>query len=238
MSGARRAGLWLAAGIGVAAGVYGVVAGTTWWRYGDPPAADADELDPLLDRFMPAYEIAERHHIRVEAPAEITLATAREMDLFQSPVARAIFRARELLLGAEPDAAPRLAGLLAQVQSMGWVVLAEVPGREVVVGAVTKPWQANVTFRGVPADEFTAFGEPDYVKIVWTLRADALGPDVSVFRTETRAVATDAAARAKFRRYWSMVSPGIVLIRLSMLRPVAREAGRRARALTEPHHGA
>ena len=67
------------------------------------------------------------------------------------------------------------------------------------------------------------------MKIAWTLRADPLGANESVFRTETRAIATDAAARAKFRRYWSFLSPGIALIRLMSLRPVKSEAERRAR---------
>ena len=69
----------------------------------------------------------------------------------------------------------------------------------------------------------------DYVKIVWTLRADAIGADASIFRTETRAIATDATARAKFRRYWSFLSPGIILIRWASLSPLKAEAERRAR---------
>ena len=106
-------------------------------------------------------------------------------------------------------------------------MLAELPG-EVVVGAVTKPWEANVTFRAVPADQFAAFDEPGYVKIVWTLRADAIGDSESLLRTETRAIATDATARARFRRYWSFLSPGIILIRWAILAPVKRNAERRA----------
>jgi len=63
--------------------------------------------------------------------------------------------------------------------------------------------------------------------------ADPAGDLRSVFRTETRVVATDPGARTKFRRYWSFVSPGIVLIRWLMLGPVKAEAEARARAL--PH---
>src|SRR5690606_11236338 len=44
---------------------------------------------------------------------------------------------------------------------------------------------------------------------------------------ETRAVATDPGARAKFRVYWSLLSPGIVLIRRAML-PAVRAAADRA----------
>jgi hypothetical protein len=150
------------------------------------------------------------------------------MDLRQAAIVRGIFKARELILGSEREkTAPR--GLLAQTKALGWDVLAEIPGREIVVGAVTQPWMANVVFRAVPAHEFAAFHEPGYVKIVWTLRADPIGTTESVFRTETRATTTDATARAKFRRYWSFVSPGIWLIRWVSLRLVRKEAGRQAR---------
>jgi hypothetical protein len=178
---------------------------------------------------MPSYDVAERHHVRIAAPSALTLAAAREVDLQGSPLVRAIIKAREVILGATPDDRPRLRGLLAEVQSLGWGVLAEVPQREVVVGAVTKPWEANVTFRALPPDRFAAFSEPGYVKIAWTLRAESIGTTDSIFRTETRAVATDATARAKFRRYWSFLSPGIILIRWAILGPLKSEAERRAR---------
>ena len=97
------------------------------------------------------------------------------------------------------------------------------------MGAVTQPWMADVVFRPLPPDEFAAFDEPDYVKIVWTLRADSLGAAESIFRTETRVLPTDPTARAKFRRYWSFVSPGIIVIRWMSLGPLKAEAERRAR---------
>ena len=175
---------------------------------------------------MPAYDVVERHHIRVAAPAAVTLAVAQDMVLLDLPVVRAVFKGREVILGAAPDQRPRR-GLLADLQSLGWVVLAETPGQEIVVGAVTKPWEANVTFRSLPAEAFRAFNEPDYVKIVWNLRADAISATTSIFRTETRAIATDPSARTKFRRYWSFLSPGIFLIRRMMLGPVKAEAERR-----------
>jgi hypothetical protein len=177
---------------------------------------------------MPEYEVAERHHIRVAAPAEIAFEAACEQDLMALPLVQAIFKAREIVLGGEPDTVARPRGLLALTKSLGWGVLAEVPGREVVMGAVTQPWYADVVFRPLPPDEFAAFDEPGYVKIVWTLRADPVGPHDSVFRTETRVATTDAAARRKFRWYWARFSPGIGLIRQLSLGPVRREAERRA----------
>jgi hypothetical protein len=221
--------MWAVGALGVAAGAYAGYVGVTWLRYGHPAPASADDGDALLDRFMPVYDVVERHHIDVAAPAGITLAAACEQDLMAGPLVRAIFKAREVILGSESDAGTRPRGLLEMTRSIGWGVLAEIPGRGIVMGAVTQPWEANVVFRSLPPDQFLAFDDPEYVKIVWTLRADARGVNASIFRTETRAVATDAAARTKFRQYWSFLSPGIILIRWAGLNPLRAEAERRAR---------
>jgi len=108
-------------------------------------------------------------------------------------------------------------------------VLAEIPGREIVLGTVTQPWVAKTVFRAVPPQEFAVFHEPGYVKIVFTLRADPVSASESVARTETRVATTDPLARAKFRRYWSLVSPGVILIRRTLLRGLKAEAERRTR---------
>jgi hypothetical protein len=225
----RNALKWAAGTLGVAAGAYAGYVGVTWLRYGHQALASADDADPLLDQFIPVYEVAERHQIHVAAPADIAFAAACEEDLMALPIVRAIFKTREVVLGGQPDTVSRPRGLLAWTKSIRWGVLAEAPGREVVMGAVTQPWLADVVFRPLSPDEFAAFNEPDYVKIVWTLRADAMGPHTSVFRTETRVVTTDAVARAKFRWYWARFSPGILLIRWLLLGPIRRDAERRAR---------
>jgi hypothetical protein len=116
------------------------------------------------------------------------------------------------------------------MKSLGWGVLAELPGRELILGGVTKPWEANPVFRALPPNEFTAFDEPGYVKIAWTLRTNPARKSDCTFRTETRAVATDATARKRFRRYWSLLSPGIIAIRRVMVPQVKAEAERRWRS--------
>ena len=223
-----RAAKLAGAALATAAAAYAGYAALTWLRYGRVrPGPYRGDRDELLDRFMPTYEAVERHRRFVRAPAPVTLAAAIEMNLLESPIIRGIFKAREVILGATPDSRGR-AGLLADVLALGWGVLAERPGREIVVGAVTKPWEADVIFRAIAADDFATFAEPDYVKIVWTLRADPVGDSHAIFRTETRAMATDAAARRKFRLYWAAFSPGIWLIRRLSLGPLQRDAERRA----------
>ena len=73
----------------------------------------------------------------------------------------------------------------------------------------------------------TSYGQT--AKIAWTIRADPLGLATSRFYTETRVATTDPEARKRFRRYWTLVSPGVRLIRRESLRLVRADAERRYR---------
>lgn len=178
---------------------------------------------------MPVYEVADRHEIRVAAPAAITYEAARSLDLEHAGVVHAIFVGRHLLLAHTNPARPHLS--LSDLQALGWGLLAERPGHELVFGAVTQPWRGDVQFRPLAPAAFAAFDSAGYVKIAWTLAVDSLGPAVSRFRTGTRALTSDGASRARFRRYWASFSPGIVLIRWQAIRLVRAEAERRFRAV-------
>jgi hypothetical protein len=140
-----------AAGAGlVGFGVYAAVARA---RYGhiDPQRHPRDEL---LDRFMPQPEVDEYHQLKVRAPAELTFAAAKQMDIQASPVAKAIFwlRAIPALARGEPFRPLGPKGIVAETLSIGWGVLAEVPGREIVIGAYTQPWQAAAELPARQAD--------------------------------------------------------------------------------------
>jgi hypothetical protein len=220
----------LAIGIGLAAGAYAALATAAWFRFGRRGSRGAGADDGLLDGFVPAFDIVERHAVRVRAPSRTTFEAALAMDLEASPVVRALVRARELALGARATRTRTAGAFIDRMRAIGWAELARVPGREVVMGAVTQPWEADVVFRPLSPDAFRAFDTPGFVKIAWTIRVDPDGDQASVFRTETRAVATDTTARRRFRRYWAFVSPGIVLIRWTLLGSVRRAAERLAAA--------
>lgn len=207
-------------------------AAVAWARYGH--RARVRRRDPLLDHYLPRYEVAERHEARVAAPAAVTWSAAMRLGLEDLRVARALIRLRERLLRArDADVWPR-GGIVEQLRAWGWSVLAEVPGREIVLGTVTRPWRADVRFRPLAPAAFVAFDRPGYVKLATTIAVEPAGAGASVFRIDTRVCATDPAARARFRRYWAVFSPGVRLIRRAALRAVRRAAVRRAAAT----HGA
>lgn len=214
---------------------WGGYAAVTWLGYGHRRRNGREAADALLDRFIPEYEAGDRHEIRVAAPAELAYEALKETDLESIPLVHAIFAARAAILGAGADAGALPRGLLASTLAMGWGVLAEVPGREIVVGAVTKPWEADVVFHAVAPERFRDFDEPGWVKIAWTLEAVPVGAAESIARTRVRVRTTDAEARARFRRYWAVFSPGIHLIRRLSLPVVKTAAERRFRESPATH---
>ena len=223
---------WSAATVaGVAAGVVCRV-----HRHGvdtlrsDPAAPHPDEADPLLDQFLPAPEVAERHSIHVVAPAATTFAITCDFNLFGMPIAgQALFkgRARGSLSGRRTNrsALPARVGQVGPGGRLGGPRRTSRPRDRARSGHATVGSERQIPCNGT-RKHFAAFDEPDYVKIAWTLRVDAVDEAHSIFRTETRVVATDASARRRFRRYWALLSPGIILIRWAALNPIRRDAER------------
>ena len=147
----RRMALAIAAAgaaVGIAYLAYVVGA---YRRYGHAARPSAGEARAgLADAYMPAPEVAERHEVRVAAPAAVTFQAARKLDLRRSPAVRAIFGARELVFRVPGGRAEPPRSFVEEALALGWGVLAEAPGREIVFGAVTQPWQGDVHFRALP----------------------------------------------------------------------------------------
>jgi len=180
-----------------------------------------------LERFIPDPEVTERFETTVRAPAHLVMEVAAHFDMQSLTFVKVIFWLREKLMRASPSGPRKPQGILEETKSLGWGLLAEQPGRLVVCGARCQPWLPNVKFSALAPGDFTAYAEPDQVKIAWTLETEEIGPATTRFAQETRAVATDEHARLKFRRYWRWARFGIIAIRLLMMPAVRREAERR-----------
>lgn len=223
-------GLAIAGGAAVAA--YLGFAALTWARYG--MAAPRKGPDELLDRVMPEYEVRMNYRIEVNASPAATFDAIRETDFQRSPIVRALFRAREMLLGAKHADRPMPRAFIDQIESLGWAIIAETPGRELVLGTVTQPWQPSPTFRALPAEEFAAFHEPGYAKIAFNLCVAPTAARTCLVQTETRVQTTDPQSRGRFRRYWAALSLGMALIRIVLLQQIKTEAEFREKAEPEP----
>lgn len=184
-----------------------------------------------IDQYLPEYDITVDCETRVHAPPEETYRAIREADL-RDPVISALFALRELpmrlarRLSGEPapPAPPRLTfGTITQ-QGPGWTVLAEEPGRELVIGSVGRFWERDYGSQAVTAEQFVSFREPGYGKlaIAFSLWPDGLGG--TLLRYEARTLTTDATAYRKFHRYWALIRPGVALVMRSALHRIKLEA--------------
>lgn len=182
------------------------------------------QVESRLDQFVPVWHFSEFHTIEIAAsPARayeaITQVRADEIALFNTltwirrggrPLPESILNAgnRESLI----DVATRT----------GFVRLADDSPRELVIGTIVVAppgvrLRPSVEFFRGPLPQGFAVGVMNFI-----VRSDGAGG--SVVTTETRVVASDAAARRRFARYWRLIYPGSALIRRMWLRAVARRA--------------
>ncbi|HXV93693.1 MAG TPA: SRPBCC family protein [Pseudonocardia sp.] len=180
----------------------------------------------LIDRMLPRYDIAVTHAGVFRVPPERCLRALRDLDVMRHPVVRALVAARGL-----PNRGERLRTLRIDDLAgprMGWLLLGEEPGTEVVLGQVAQPWRAaGSEAPRVTAEEFAAFDRPGFAKIAASLHADPYGTSSSVLTVETRVALTDPESLRRFRRYWRVVGPFSGLIRRLALRMLADELRQR-----------
>ena len=180
----------------------------------------------LIDRFLPEYDEIEHHEAPVDARPDRTYRAVKEIDLARSPVVLALLFARgipHLFTGAVK---PKRRLTLDDVVESGFVVLAEEPGRELVLGIVGKFWRPSSGVRRVEANEFTTFDEPGFSKAVWNFLVAERPGGGSTVVTETRVASTDAEARRNFGWYWRLIGPFSALIRRIVLGQIKRGAER------------
>ena len=179
-----------------------------------------------LDQFAPVYQFNEVHSIRVMAPKDrvyraIKTVTADEILFFRALTwVRRLGRPGPESILNPPDRLP----LLEVATRTSFLLLAEEPDHEIVVGtAVMAPHGWRPKRRPTPED-FKAIREPGFAIATMNFLAEDAGPGASVVTTETRVYATDASARRRFARYWRVIYPGSALIRRMWLRAVKRRA--------------
>ncbi len=213
----RRTGLLLAAG-----GVLVVLVGFVL------PAREARvrHSATLLDDFAPTYQFHEIHTARVRASSAQAYRAIRSVTADEIALFRALTWIRRLgRPGPESIVnAPGKRPILDVAMKSSFLLLAEQPGREIVLGtAVVAPrgWRP----RGVPTPEgFRTLRAPGFAMATMNFHVKETAPGLCTVVTETRVFATDAATCRSFAVYWRIIYPGSALIRHMWLRAVKRRA--------------
>lgn len=173
---------------------------------------------PLIDEFMPVFDVVERHALTIAASPSTVYGAIARTDFARSGPIRWLLRLRGI-------GAPRRL-TLGDLTRRGFVLLGERPGHEMAFGIAGKFWTPSGGRVVLDADGFERFERPGYAKAVWDFRVVDAGAGDTRLTTETRVWCVDPAARRRFRAYWVVVGRFSGLIRILMLRAVAREATR------------
>jgi hypothetical protein len=170
---------------------------------------------PLIDEWLPEFDVGERHDIAVPVSPERALELALSTPVASDRTVRALLAARGL--------ASRTETIERFFPAHRFVVLAHTP-TEWVVGAVGAVWRPRGSL--VPlgtAEAWRASEVSGTIKAAADFRAEPI-PGGSRLTTETRVKAIDERARRAFRVYWLAIGPFSALIRRRWLRAIERAA--------------
>jgi len=174
---------------------------------------------PLLEELLPRYDVSDTVACVVGADTAATWEALLDVDLIEvghrRPLVGALGAARALpeltlglLRGELPPPAPKrlrlrdLTGLPAA--GGGWILLGERDGAELALGLVGKFWRPVIEYADVAPDEFRDFDAPGWAKTVYDLRVTPIDDSTTLLTGTMRTATTTAAARAWFRRYWTL----------------------------------
>ncbi len=165
-----------------------------------------------LDEFLPVFQFSEFHSIAVNAPKDRVYAALRAV----TPEEVRFFRTLMWIRFGGPGA-PERQPLLDSFTSGGFQLLAEDPGREIVVG------RARNGRKSTP-HEFKVFQQAQMIKIAMNFRVQEVDASHCLVSTETRVYAVGRDALHGFAAYWRMIYPGSSLIRRMWLRAIKLRA--------------
>lgn len=214
----RRAAIVLGAGVLVA--VLGALL--------PAPLVEVTNRVSRLDDFVPAYQFNEVHAIEVHAPPEAIFTAIKHVTAGEIGLYRTLTWIRSPRLGATDEnilAAPAAKPLLDVATRSGFLLLADGPPHELVVGTIAFGSSLGVSLKPT-TDDYLEFDYAGYTKIAMNFTIAPRADGWSTLRTETRVYATDAGARRRFAAYWRVIAPGSAFIRMMWLRAIRERAER------------
>lgn len=177
----------------------------------------------LIDSFAPKPDAVETHRIAINAPRDVIYHALWTADLGSSLIIKALMGLRslpEFILRRRHLPARDQKVSLQNVIDAGFGLLAEEPGREIVLGVTGKFWRPTGNLLPFDRDSFNYPVRPGVARGVWNFSLDEIDSGQTLLSTETRVTCGDGASRRKFRAYWLFVRPFSGLIRIVMLRAV------------------
>jgi hypothetical protein len=177
---------------------------------------------PRIGEFLPISDVSASYEIRINAPPSVVYQRLLVSNFNEARVVRLLMTLRS---GGRPPRSRVPGDLRQRLQGTGFVILAEVPGEELVIGVAGRFWRPDGgRCLDLTVDGFGGFSRSGYAKAAWNFKLRAESSKETVLSTETRIKCFGRAAFWKFRLYWSLVGPFSGLIRKAILKQVKTEA--------------
>ena len=161
------------------------------------------------------------HQITINAPATLVYEQLLLLDFNEVWVVRFL---ESLRTGKTPKRSSSN-DLRCSLQGTGFVVLAEIPNQELVMGIAGRFWRLDGgRCMSLTAKDFPEFTRPGYAKVAWGFSLRSASPNKTILSTETRTKCFGSTAKLKFRIYWSLIYPFAGLIRKAILRRIKKRA--------------
>ncbi len=171
-----------------------------------------------IQSFLPHPRHTEINRIFVSAKPDRAWETARHFNAAEIPWIKMLFDIRTLperLFDKNEELGPISIGVDEVTKSgAGFMLLHEIPGKEVLVGSVGQFWHLNIPFKQVTPDDFSRFSEPGWGKLAWAISVEPYR-DGSTISLELRTTATDERSWKKLSHYYNIIGIGSKLIRSS-----------------------
>jgi hypothetical protein len=189
-----------------------------------------------LDQFVPAYQFNEFHSVRIAASRDKVYAALKQVNAEEVLFFHTLVWLRRLgrpgpesILNPPPNMP-----LLEVATKTSFILLAEEPGREIVVGtlvAAPRGWRPRGERTPESFKALVASQQLGFVPAAMNFRLEECdvparrdAEPCTLLTTETRIYATDASSRRAFARYWRVIYPGSSLIRRMWLRAIKKRA--------------
>jgi hypothetical protein len=179
----------------------------------------------LIESFAPNPDAVETHRLEIVASGAAVYQALWTTDLGSSPVVKGLLALRslpEVLLAPKRRHRWSQKVTLHTLSEVGFGLLAEEPGQEVVLGITGRFWRPTGNLLPFRHEHFLGPVPRGLARAVWNFTVQEAAAGRTLLSTETRITCGDAASRRKFRLYWLVVRPFSGLIRLLMLRAVRR----------------
>lgn len=181
-----------------------------------------------IDEFAPRFHFREHHEAVVAATPErvyaaIKSVSADEIALFQ------LFTSIRRFGRPGPESimnAPEQKPILDVATQTSFLLLAENPPREIVLGTLVAAPPGFRPATKPTGDAFKAITQPGFAKATMNFLVTDLGNGSTRVDTETRVFATDDATLRRFTAYWRIIFPGSSILRTTWLTAVKDKAER------------